>query len=56
VALGPEEVLCPSVGKCQGEKAGICGWWGSTLIEAGGGGWDWGLLEGRPENGITFEM
>ena len=30
------EVQCPSVGECQGGKAGA-GRWGSTIIEAEGG-------------------
>jgi hypothetical protein len=30
--------------------------WGSTLIEAGEGGWDKGFHEERPGKGITFEM
>ena len=36
-ALGSEGVRCPSVGECQGGMTGVGGW-GSTLIEAGGGG------------------
>jgi hypothetical protein len=32
------------------------GGWGSTLIEAGGGGMEWGLLKGRPGKGTMFEM
>jgi hypothetical protein len=32
------------------------GGWGSTLIEAGGGGWDRGVPEGRPGKEITFEI
>ena len=27
-ALGPEGVRCPSVGECQGWKAGVDGWVG----------------------------
>jgi hypothetical protein len=34
----------PSVGGCKGGKMGVGGW-GSTLIEAGAGGWDRGDLE-----------
>jgi hypothetical protein len=37
-ALGPVAALCPSVGKCQGGEAGMCGWVRTTLREAGGGG------------------
>jgi hypothetical protein len=40
--LRPESVRCPSVGECQGRRTGVGGW-GSTLIEAGEGGWDEGL-------------
>jgi hypothetical protein len=32
------------------------GRWVSTLIEAGGGGWDRGFSEGKLGKGITFEM
>jgi len=32
------------------------GEWGSTLIEAGGEGWDREYTEGKPGKGITFEM
>lgn len=32
------------------------GWGGSTFIEVGGGGWDRGLVEGKPGKGIKFEM
>jgi hypothetical protein len=31
------------------------GRWGSTLIEAGEGGIEWGFLKGRPGKGKTFE-
>jgi hypothetical protein len=57
-----EEVLvslkaqCPSVGECEGEEAGVGGW-GSTLIEAVGGGMGWGFVGGGESGkGITFEM
>jgi hypothetical protein len=30
-------LLCPIVGKCQGQESGVGGW-GSILIEARGGG------------------
>jgi hypothetical protein len=30
--------------------------WGNTLIEAGMGGYDRGLLEGKLGKGIAFEM
>jgi hypothetical protein len=32
------------------------GWWGSTLIEIGGGGWERKVPEGKLGKGITFEM
>jgi hypothetical protein len=32
------------------------GGWGSTLIEAGGRGWDKGFAEGKPGRRIIFEM
>ena len=31
------------------------GRWGSTLIEAGGGGWDGELVERKLERGITLK-
>ena len=46
-ALDPVKALCPSVGECQGQEAGVGG-----LVEAGGGGFS----EGKPGKGITFEM
>jgi hypothetical protein len=44
-AFGPVETGFPGVGN-----------WGRTLIEARGGGWDMGFVEGKPGRGITFEM
>ena len=44
--LGPLKAHCPSVWECQGGEVGVSGW-GSTLIEAGGGGWDRGFLRGQ---------
>jgi hypothetical protein len=32
------------------------GGWEITLTEAGGGGWDRGVLEGKPGKGIAFKM
>jgi hypothetical protein len=40
-ALGSVKVLCPNIGQCQGQEAGV-GWW------AGRGGGDRGFLEGKP--------
>jgi hypothetical protein len=55
--IGPVKASCRSLGECQGKEVGRCVWgWGNTLIEAGGGGWDRGFLEGKPEKGIKFEM
>jgi hypothetical protein len=34
----------------------VDGWVGNILIEAGGEGMRWGLLEGKLGKGITFEM
>jgi hypothetical protein len=42
------KVLCPSIGECQGQEAGMGG-----LVSKGRG---WGFSEGKPEKGITFEM
>ena len=36
-AIGPVKALCPSVEECQSGVVGVDRW-GSTLIEAGGGG------------------
>lgn len=36
-----------------GVEMGVCGKWGSTLINTEGGGRLWGFIEG---NRITFEM
>jgi hypothetical protein len=50
-ALGPVKVLCPSIGDCQGQEAGVDGlvsrvrWEG---IEE--------FSEGKLGKGITFEM
>jgi hypothetical protein len=32
------------------------GGWGNTFMEAGGGGWYKGVLEGKPGKVITFEV
>jgi hypothetical protein len=47
-ALGPEKALCPSVGECQGQEAGVGG-----LVSRGRRR---GFSEGKPGKGITFEM
>ena len=54
-AFGPVKVQCPSLGECQGGEVGVSGL-GSTLIEARGGGMRWGAPEGKPGQGLTFEM
>jgi hypothetical protein len=47
------KVLCPSVGECQGQKAGV----GGLMIRTKGKGIGEGcFLEGEPDNWITFEM
>ena len=49
-ALGPVKVLCPSIGECQGQEAGV----------GGLGSRAWGEYRGFSERklgkGITFEM
>ena len=49
-ALGPVKVLCPSIGECLGQEAGVGG------MGSGEGGEDRGFLEGKLGKGITFEM
>jgi hypothetical protein len=39
-ALGPVKALCPSVGECQGQEAGVVG-----LVSRGAGR---GILDGKP--------
>jgi hypothetical protein len=48
-ALGPVKALCLSIGEWQGQEAGVGG-----LVSRGRG--DRGFSEGKPGNGITFEM
>jgi hypothetical protein len=48
-ALGPVKVLCPIVGECQVQEAGVSG-----LVNRGGG--NRGFLEGKAGKGTTFEM
>ena len=52
-ALSPVKVLCPSIGECHGQEAGV-----GTLVSRGRGerGRDRGFSEGKPGKGITFEM
>jgi hypothetical protein len=40
----------------QGGGSRRGGGWVSTFIEVGVGEWDKGFPEGKPGNGITFEM
>jgi hypothetical protein len=49
-ALGPVKVLCPSIGNCQCQEAGVGG-----LVNRGMGE-GMGVLEGKLGKGITFEM
>jgi hypothetical protein len=49
-ALGPVKALCPSKGECQDWEWEWVGW------GAGGGRENREFLEGKLENGITFEM
>jgi hypothetical protein len=49
--FGPVKVLCPSIGECQDQKAGVGG--------LGNRGKEEGIediLEGKLGKGITFEM
>jgi hypothetical protein len=45
------KVLCPSIGKCQGQEAGVGG-----LGSRGRGERIGGFSEGKLGKGITFEM
>jgi hypothetical protein len=56
-ALGPMKARqMPQCRGIKGEEVGIEGRWRSTLIEAGGGGMEWGFPGGgKPGKGITFE-
>jgi hypothetical protein len=49
-ALGPVKVLCPSIGDCQGQEAGVGG------LVSRGRGRDMGDFEGKLGKGITLEM
>jgi hypothetical protein len=50
VALGPVKALCPSIGECQSQEAGV-----GRLVSSGSGE-RMGFSEGKPGKGITFEM
>jgi hypothetical protein len=45
-AVGPVKALCPSIGDCQGQEAGVGG------LVNGGGGWGRGFSEGILGKGI----
>jgi hypothetical protein len=47
-ALGPVKALCPSVGECQVQGAGVCGLVSRQEGER--------ISEGKPGNGILFEI
>jgi hypothetical protein len=49
--LSSVKVLCPSIGECQGQEAGV-GWLGSREKGEGMGS----LQRGEPGKGITFKM
>ena len=50
-ALGPVKVLCPSIGECQGQEAGVGG-----LVSRERSEGNRGFSEGKLGKGITFEM
>jgi hypothetical protein len=50
-AFGPVKVLCPSIGECQGQEAGV-----GRLGSRGERGGDRGFSEWKLGKGITFEM
>ena len=47
----PVKDLCPSVGECQGQEAGV-----GVLMSRGRGGRNRWFSEGKLGKGITFEM
>ena len=49
--LGPVKVLCPRIGECQGQEAGVGG-----LGDHGEREEDRGFSVGKLGKGITFEM
>jgi hypothetical protein len=50
-ALGPVKVLCPSIGECQSQEAGVSG-----LGSRGREEEDRGFSKGKLGKGITFDM
>jgi hypothetical protein len=50
-ALSPVKVLCPSIGECQGQEAGVGG-----LGNKGRGEGDRGFSERKLGKGIAFEI
>ena len=46
-AFGPVNVLCPSIGECQGQEEGV-----GELVSRGRGEGKWGFSEGRPGKGM----
>jgi hypothetical protein len=50
-ALGPVKVLCPSVGECQDQEAGVGG-----LVSRGRGEGIGDFWRGNLDKGIIFEM
>jgi hypothetical protein len=56
MALEPLGVRCPSVEECQDWKTGVDGWVEECPDRGGGGRKGWGVPEGRPGKGITFEI
>ena len=55
-ALGPVKCQCHSVWECQDGKLESVGELGNTVIEAGGGGWDRGFLEGNQERDTIWKV
>jgi hypothetical protein len=50
-ALGTGKGLCPSIGECQGQEAGV-----GVLVSRGWGRRERRFSEGKLGKGITFEM
>jgi hypothetical protein len=49
-ALGLVKIICPSIGECQGQEAGVGG------LGSRAGGRYRGLLERKLGKGVAFEM